>query len=780
MPLSLSPMLHPKKILLLLFVAPGLYLTAQDKIDTALSILSERYPQEKIYLAFNKSKFVVGETIRMKGFVFSGYHISDISTNLYTELYNDHKLLISKKTFALINGVAEGGITISDSLPEGIYCIRAYTNWMLNFNEDFQSIQPILVYNPSSVLKLKTNDASWEAKAFVEGGTLLNNRLANIAVRLNSAGKLPQNWHGYLADGTAPLQPITRFQSLDKNVAIFQFVPEAGRQYKIIVEDSNGHSSAILLPPVSVTGVNLSVKQQDASLQYQIDFSNMPADEPYKIVGTIDNDIVYRATVINTDSTFVHSISTAQIDRGVLRLTLFNKNYQVVAERLCFLSPDADKKPVLDSLSLSSKTRSANQFNLQADSGKTYTVVVMDEKAANPFAENNLLSVCWLTGDFKNTIHDAGGYFGNNNSRSKEIIDALLITEKWHRFNWEEILNSRFPVIEFQKDNFLTYNATVYYKKSKLPNESISMVLFLPDSSRHFLQAKTDADGKFILDGLVFENNAKISYQLANKKLDNTALEIVFAPETCYLQYEQPLPVSNYTLAPNSSKEAPTAEIVQSIENLKNQQLSKAKFNTLNEVVLKAKARSATQLLDEKLSSGRFYNPRETVYDFVNEKQPGTEGSNLLYWLKGRIPGDPKKVVYYIDEWKTEETMLNLILLTDIAIIKIQGKLAGHQVMIYLKRSGGMLSNARPLNNSMIAGYAATENFISPDYSDSFYSNWKTDNREILFWGNAVQSDTTGPSVPIRFYNNDDAKKFRIVIMSISADGIPQYEEEIL
>jgi hypothetical protein len=36
---------------------------AQDRIDSAISVLSEKYPQEKIYIAYNQSCYLAGETI---------------------------------------------------------------------------------------------------------------------------------------------------------------------------------------------------------------------------------------------------------------------------------------------------------------------------------------------------------------------------------------------------------------------------------------------------------------------------------------------------------------------------------------------------------------------------------------------------------------------------------------------------------------------------------------------------------------------------------------------
>ena len=71
-----------KKILsccILLFVL-FIQLSSQQKPVGALEKLYDKYPQEKIYLWYNKSAYVAGETIWFKSYVFTGYDLTFIST----------------------------------------------------------------------------------------------------------------------------------------------------------------------------------------------------------------------------------------------------------------------------------------------------------------------------------------------------------------------------------------------------------------------------------------------------------------------------------------------------------------------------------------------------------------------------------------------------------------------------------------------------------------------------------------------------------------------------
>ena len=58
--------------------------------------------------------------------------------------------MISRKLVPLFGAEGQGSIAVPDSLAEGIYYIRAYTDWMLNFDEAFQYVHSFALYNTTS------------------------------------------------------------------------------------------------------------------------------------------------------------------------------------------------------------------------------------------------------------------------------------------------------------------------------------------------------------------------------------------------------------------------------------------------------------------------------------------------------------------------------------------------------------------------------------------------------------------------------------------------------
>ena len=163
----------------------------------------------------------------------------------------------------------------------------------------------------------------------------------------------------------------------------------------------------------------------------------------------------------------------------------------------------------------------------------------------------------------------------------------------------------------------------------------MNLALFLPDSTKQFMQAKTDAYGNFLLDGLAFEDSASISFKSTIKRFYQEELHVTFTQQNPTLKYAQPLPEINYVLVADTIK-VYSETILKDIENLKNERSSRPVVSTLKEVVIKSNAKSPKQLLDEKLSSGRFYSQNETIYDFVNEKTTRHRRKQSFFLVNGK------------------------------------------------------------------------------------------------------------------------------------------------
>ena len=169
-----------------------------EKILKQLDLFRTKYKQQKIYLHSDKETYMAGETIWLKAYLMEATTLlpDSVSKDIYVDLIdftNNHvrSIIIRNK-----KGFSNGDILLSDTLPEGNYQLRAYTNWMRNFDEDFFYNKSIEVKNPNyenvvttrrlkEIKKYNKNFKKTEGKLvmnfFPEGGYLLNGFQGKVA-----------------------------------------------------------------------------------------------------------------------------------------------------------------------------------------------------------------------------------------------------------------------------------------------------------------------------------------------------------------------------------------------------------------------------------------------------------------------------------------------------------------------------------------------------------------------------------------------------------------------
>jgi hypothetical protein len=109
-----------------------------QSIIASMDTLRYSMPAEKVYIQFDKPYYVVGDTMRMKAYLFDAAMLkrSDKSGIVYVELANDTNKVLFRRMLPVGFGLGTGNIILNDGVPEGSYTIRAYTNLMKNFGED--------------------------------------------------------------------------------------------------------------------------------------------------------------------------------------------------------------------------------------------------------------------------------------------------------------------------------------------------------------------------------------------------------------------------------------------------------------------------------------------------------------------------------------------------------------------------------------------------------------------------------------------------------------------
>lgn len=115
-----------------------LYIHQAKEISDFMDTLRSKMPPEKLYLHLDKFNYLAGDTIWFKAYLLEGPYLmpSTKSGIFYVELVNTENQVLKRMKFPARFGLGWGNISMDKDLPSGRYFLRAYTNWMLNFDQE--------------------------------------------------------------------------------------------------------------------------------------------------------------------------------------------------------------------------------------------------------------------------------------------------------------------------------------------------------------------------------------------------------------------------------------------------------------------------------------------------------------------------------------------------------------------------------------------------------------------------------------------------------------------
>jgi len=118
--------------------------------------------EEKTYLQTDKPYYYPGEKLWFKAYMnYRTPQIKDsLSRVLYVELVNTKGGVERSAVVRIENGTAIGALVVPASLHPDNYFLRAYTNWMLNFEADNIFVKPIQVYSLFEQPELNPDDTT--------------------------------------------------------------------------------------------------------------------------------------------------------------------------------------------------------------------------------------------------------------------------------------------------------------------------------------------------------------------------------------------------------------------------------------------------------------------------------------------------------------------------------------------------------------------------------------------------------------------------------------------
>lgn len=792
------------KLLSLLFIIVAFYFdSSAQRLDSIANEL-QKYPQEKIYIQYDRPYYNPGETIWFKAYITSDNSTSSISKTVYAELLNDKGTILQKKTMPVMESGAASFFDIPDSLVAPVLYVRAYTNWMLNFDST------LLYYKPVRIISTSTKKAtaiipSYTLNFFPEGGDLINGIESLVAFKATDQSGNPIEITGNIIDKKG--SKLVSFESVHNGMGTFAFKPSIDETYKAIWKDKKGVQHEAAFPAIKKQGVVLSVIKVNNNVTYTLKRTD-PAEKAFTsfiVIGQVQQQVVYSAKInLSTKPEVTAAFPTDSLETGVVQLTVFNADEIPVAERIFFVNHgNYYFNTDLHAVELNLQPRKHN--TLQIDVGgrivSNLSIAVTDESLSTaPANRNNIYSDLLLSSDLKGYIYNPAYYFSSEEDSVAQQLNLVMLTNGWRRFKWEELIVGKWPSLNHQPENFISINGNVYGPSSTLLKGKEITGILKTKSSNDIYSMPVSPDGKFGLTGIAFFDTARLYYQFNQDKDKKLTGLSSFAFKVNYANPQGPGSLFLNSLYAPAMPDTSIAA--------KNKKLSKLiqldftesrKVKSLEAVVLKSKVKSREQLIDEKYTTGFFTRGDAHIFDI--EGDPLARSSQtVLNYLQAKVAGlqitmsNPPKVSwrmsipsFFLDESRSDVGQLQGINMGDVAMIKVfnppffnsmDGGAAG-AIAVYLKKGGGESGMTTGLDFVRLTGYSPVKEFYSPDYeklSDSVNVN---DLRSTLYWNPFVILDADSRRIKIPFYNNDNCKKIRVIIEGINKEGKLTREEKV-
>lgn len=128
----------------LAYFALGFVIISSTYQDKLMQIINSFHawqfyiPHEKLYIHTDKDYYTIGENIWFKGYLVNGQNQTDtLSRIVYAELINEDLEIVGERMLKVEKFTCNGDFVIPDTLAPGTYQLRAYTNYMRNFDDDF-------------------------------------------------------------------------------------------------------------------------------------------------------------------------------------------------------------------------------------------------------------------------------------------------------------------------------------------------------------------------------------------------------------------------------------------------------------------------------------------------------------------------------------------------------------------------------------------------------------------------------------------------------------------
>jgi hypothetical protein len=788
---------------------------------------------EKVYLHIDRDSYYPNDDIWFKAYLIDANDrsLSSHSSNLHVELISPDSKIIDSRTIRLNGGLGKGDFRLPETLLSGQYRLRAYTNYMRNFNDQLFFNKNITIINPTDAAKMFSDSIDYiknklEINFFPEGGSLVDGVTSIVAFKAVNALGAGCDVLGEIYSSSG--EKITTFKSTHKGMGTFSITPISGLNYYALAKNLNNNEVRIEIPKSFPEGAVMSVSpKQPNKLEVMVRTN----------IGTLhqilDHDLLLtlsaRSMVFKTVSFRMKSLNsylilpTDDLPDGIIILTLSGLNNMPLCERLVYIQNNEDTKVLLETnktvyskrdsvsvkinLSESSDIRCTAFLSLSA-TGKEFV------KTSSPFP-STISSWFLLESDVRGPVEEPSYYFDASNPNRSADLDLLLLTQGWRDFEWKYKTTGYLPEHGF----IISGRARKKFADIPLRNSTVTLAIF--NGGKPLIELlPIDTVGRFISEGIDITGEGKLVASVTDDKdnlkgwllLDSTRYSPApirnIAHRKTFMQNDNQIGSDSMLTSEDSlitkryHKFIQYAEISSSIK--KKYKLSDTIALGEVKIIAKrvdwtetAKSRSRHYLRGEPdreiviTPQLEIYN---NVYQLLTQSMILNSGpilsprrlSRPLYLIDGNrstefdVRSLPISLVERIDIINDPASFAGLMTLVPVETVDSLGRFSS--TMVYA--DGAISIILKDINDpyfsktvfhsvtTKFSGYNEPRKFYSPRHHTTLEKDYKPDLRTTLFWEPDIKVETN-MDLFLNYCNADITTSVKIIVEGITSTGIP-------
>ena len=770
---------------------------------------------DKVYLHIAKHSYYAGDTIWYKAYLVDAKtnKFNAIDRILHVELYSRDGKIVSREKIQLRDGNGNGDFSLDEKLPGGTYYIKAYTEWMLNFENTFIFTRPIEItnlYAKSTNPEIKNDSAGQkiDIQFMPEGGTLLADVFSDVAFKATISNGKSCNVKGFLI--TSSNDTLCSVNSTHLGMGRFSFTPKQGMRYYFKGISGDANSFVASLPLAFASGYNLQVIDVNEDYFRIILRTNLTTlisktNRTMYITCTTRKNICMAGKI--PADTIINSvfISKKKFPEGITCITLLDNDLIARSERLFFVHK---REPVriitsglkeiygpneLASLSVQVLDSLNNPINAKLSMAVT-------QKNSRDQVEHgsNICSNFLLESDIKGQIEDPAYYFDTQNKDRFSSLDLLLLTQGWRNFIWNLIPDTLSRITyPMEKPMVISGKLREILRNRGINRAKISMVLLDSVNSSIIQYTNTDKEGRFHFDGISFMGLRKVIISACDEKNKRRGLLQLDSLTSTDLQNK--ITFVNESEKP-SQNDLPIYEneiypVETEIRSKPRNGFHNSDTIAIDQVVIHSKK----SLMPD---DGRYkpYGLPASVVDAKNIK-----GATDMYGLLLRagfgtgigVSGDCiKGLTISVGNCQTSilgastrvavllnglEISMDELCSVDPSIVESIDVLGRSGALVYGTGVCGLLNIITQRNSPLdrlppsytvikeIQGFYEPRIFYSPTVSSKATQDWRT---ETIYWEPNITTGITGKT-EISFYNKKEAGTIQASFEGLTEEGIP-------